>query len=49
MEGTVIVFDARAACPHHTGDWGENGLHWGPFLFFGDKELLMKIANVLDK
>ena len=46
-KGTVIVFIDKANSPHDSRDWGENGLHWGPFLFFGDKELLMQIVEAL--
>jgi hypothetical protein len=47
-EGTVIIFSDNTFCPHDTEDWGENCLRWDSFLFFGDKEILMQIAKVLD-
>ncbi len=46
-KGTVIVFSDEANWPHDTKDWGENGLHWGHFVFFGDKELLTQIVEAL--
>jgi hypothetical protein len=47
-KGTVVVFVDEPISPHDTSDWGENGLQWGPFTFFGDKELLLKIAKALE-
>jgi hypothetical protein len=47
-KGSVIVFSDNAPWPHDTEDWGENCLRWGAFLMFGDKEVLMQIAKVLD-
>jgi hypothetical protein len=44
--GTVIVFNATPG--HDTSDWGENGLHWGPFVFFGDKSILSMIHQTLE-
>jgi hypothetical protein len=47
-KGTVIVFSDNALWPHHIEGWGENCLRWNAFLFFGDKEILMQIAKVLN-
>jgi hypothetical protein len=45
--GSVIVFYDTPG--HDTSDWGENGLHWGPLVFFGDKLILVKILQALEK
>jgi hypothetical protein len=44
--GTVIVFYDSPG--HDTSDWGENGLHWGPFVFFGDKAILRLLHQTLE-
>jgi hypothetical protein len=44
-KGTVIVFSDETI---DTTDWGENGFDWGPFVFFGDKEILLEIARALE-
>jgi hypothetical protein len=44
-KGTVIVFSDETI---DTTDWGENGFDWGPFVFFGDKNILLEIARALE-
>ena len=48
--GTVIVLQEGLRTGHYySSDWGEHGWIWGPFLFFGDGEILAEIRRALPR
>jgi len=46
---TGVVFCQRLylSAPVDYDDWGDNGLRHGPFLFFGDPEMIIHIRDAL--